>query len=265
MVKFQYVSDLHLEHYSKYIEIPKLNDCENLFLLGDIGYPDNQVYKDFIEYCSKKWENVFVLFGNHEYHSKCKTKTMDDINNETLLFPKNVYFLDNCYYFVNKLTNQVTKHIDSHSTDYIKIVGSILWSNIKDNIVYRVNDYRFIYTAPNVRLTPDITRGMFKTNKEYILKQLESDVMDTILLTHHGVHDLCNGDYRGNFMESGYTTNILELSQFKHLLACISGHTHSSVNTFIPGTNIRLLSNCYGYKGENQTVVKYNKNAFIDI
>ena len=267
MVKFQYISDFHLEHYSKYIEIPKLDDCENLFLLGDIGYPDNPVYKDFIKYCSEKWENVFVLFGNHEYYSKIKIKTVDEINNEALLFPKNVYFLNNCYYFVNKLTNEVTKYMDSeyHSNDYIKIIGSILWSDIKDIISYRINDYKYIYITQNVRLTPDVTRSMFKKNKEYILQELSSDIIDTILLTHHGVHELCNGDYIGNFMESGYTTNIPELSQFNHLLACISGHTHSSVNTCIPNTNIRLLSNCYGYKGENQKIVKYNKDANIEI
>ena len=201
------------------------------------------------------------------YYSKIKIKTVDEINNEALLFPKNVYFLNNCYYFVNKLTNEVTKYMDSeyHSNDYIKIIGSILWSDIKDIISYRINDYKYIYITQNVRLTPDVTRSMFKKNKEYILQELSSDIIDTILLTHHGVHELCNGDYIGNFMESGYTTNIPELSQFNHLLACISGHTHSSVNTCIPNTNIRLLSNCYGYKGENQKIVKYNKDANIEI
>jgi UDP-2,3-diacylglucosamine pyrophosphatase LpxH len=106
---------------------------------------------------------------------------------------------------------------------------------------------------------------MFEKNKTYIIQELQSNTVDTVLLTHHGIHELCNGNYRGNFMQTGYTTNITELTQFNHLLACICGHTHSSVNTLIPGTNIKLLSNCYGYRGENQNIVKYNPDAFIEI
>jgi hypothetical protein len=49
-------------------------------------------------------------------------------------------------------------------------------------------------------------------------------------------------------MSSGYATDINELSRFPHLLV--------SLDTVIPNTQIKLLSNCYGYKGENHRVVK---------
>lgn len=272
MIKFQYVSDLHLEHYTNLdnINFKKLNDCDNLFLLGDIGYAYTDIYHDFIKYCSETWKNVFVIYGNHEYQCRQNIiKTMTEINNETLKFPKNVYFLNNESIFINKNDKTVKKILDINDgiNDYIKIIGSILWSDISESIVDKINDYKYIYILKNPykHLTPDDVRNMFQENKTYIIKELESSNIDTILLTHHGVNELCNGKYRGNFMQSGYTTNITELIQFKHLLVCINGHTHSSVNTFIPDTSIKLLSNCYGYKGENQYIVKYNPDAFIEI
>lgn len=52
MVKFQYMSDIHLEFYTNtniFKKIIKIDDCENICLLGDIGYPDTLIYKSFIK------------------------------------------------------------------------------------------------------------------------------------------------------------------------------------------------------------------------
>ena len=276
MVKFQYISDIHLEHYKNInnIKLECVDGCENIFLLGDIGYAYSDIYHEFINYCSTNWLNVFVIFGNHEYYctQSNSIKTMKEIENEALKFKKNVYFLNNDYVLINKHDNTVKKLLDrdDHEKDYIKILGSTLWSNISQTVASKMNDYRFIYThrstdnSPN-KLTSDETRVRFKINKEYILQELQFDNIETILLTHHGVNLICNGPYVGNKMESGYTTDITELSQFPYLIACINGHTHVSLETTIPNTNIKLLSNCYGYKGENQRIVKYNKYAFLEL
>lgn len=276
MVKFQYVSDLHLEHYKNLnsIKLQKLDDCENLCLLGDIGYAYSELYHKFINYCSDNWLNVFVIFGNHEYYdlsnsngSKTDPKTMQEIENETQKFRKNVHFLNNSSVLINKRDNTVKYLLDreDHINDYIKIIGSTLWCNISPFAASQMNDYAYIYTGKKQKLLPDDTRSFFKRNKEYILQELQIDFFDTILLTHHGVNSICNGPYLGNPMSSGYATDINELYQFPHLLACINGHTHVSLDTVIPNTQIKLLSNCYGYKGENQRVVKYDKNAFLEI
>lgn len=273
MVKFQYVSDLHLEHYKNINTIingkfKKLDDCDNLFLLGDIGYAYSDIYHKFLDYCSDNWTNVFVIFGNHEYYCMFKPiKTMTEIENEHKKFKKNVYFLNNDHVLLNKRDNTVKKLLDreDHINDYIKIIGSTLWSNISPFAASQMNDYNYIYTDKKQRLLPDDTRSFFKINKEYILQELQIDLFDTILLTHHGVNSLCNGPYEGNYMSSGYVTDIYELSQFPHLLACINGHTHVSLNTVIPNSNIKLLANCYGYRGENHNVVKYNPDAILEI
>lgn len=270
MVKFQYVSDLHLEHYKNLnsIKFEKIEGCDNLFLLGDIGYAYSDLYHEFLDYCSDNWLNVFVVFGNHEYYCKPDDiKTMEEIENETQKFKKNVYFLNNTSVLINKRDNTVKYLLDreDHASDYIKIIGSTLWCNISPFAASQMNDYTYIYTDKKQNLLPDDTRSFFRLNKEYILQELQIDFFDTILLTHHGVNSICNGPYLGNPMSSGYATDINELSRFPHLLVCINGHTHVSLDTVIPNTQIKLLSNCYGYKGENHRVVKYNKDAFLEV
>lgn len=271
MIKFQYISDLHLEHYSFIIKIKKLEDCDNLFLLGDIGYAYSQIYHDFIKYCSNKWKNVFVIYGNHEYYcgvSKYKTiKTMEEIENETKKFPSNVYFLNNSYILINKRTSEVKYLLEreDHSDDFIKIIGTTLWSNINQVAAKNMNDYNFIYTSPTTKLTPDETRSFFRMSKEYIIQEILMDTFPVILLTHHGVNELCNGAYQGNFMSSGYVSDIQELNQFPNLIACINGHTHVSINTVIPNTSIKLLSNCFGYKGEKKSIVQFDPDSFLEI
>lgn len=272
MVKFQYVSDLHLEHYKSLnsINFEPITDCDNLFLLGDIGYAYTDIYHEFINYCSANWVNVFVIFGNHEYYCQPNNiKTMDDINKECLKFQKNVYFLNNDYVLLNKCDNTVKKLLDreDHVNNYIKIMGTTLWSNVSDIAAKRMNDYRFIYTntSPVCNLTSNETKVLFRLNKEYIIRELRNDSLETILLTHHGVNSICNGIYVGNPMETGYATDIHELTKFTNLSACINGHTHVHINTVIPGTNIKLLSNCYGYKNENHLIVNYNKDIILEI
>lgn len=268
-MKFQYISDTHLEHLRVLPKniIQKINECENICLLGDIGCPNTDIYNKFIYYCSITWKNVFLLYGNHEYHQRNKNNlTMKNINDFTSKLPLNVYFLNDNYVYINKLTNHVKlqlKDEEDSLKDYVKIIGSLLWSDIEIKISHLINDYNYIYTSENIKLTPIETKQFFQKSKTYILNQLREDI-ECILLTHHGVHELSNGWYQGHYMSSAYATNIPELSIFNNLIACINGHTHSSIDTVIPNTSIKLLSNCYGYKGENKKIINFNPNAILE-
>lgn len=277
MVKIQYISDLHLEHHKNnnvFSRIKKLQDCENICVLGDIGYPHSQIYQDFMTYCSENWKNVFWLLGNHCYHHKPKTeiKTMSEIEEYVKqICPKNVYFMNNDYLFLNKQTNKVSKYIDQESNDYIKIIGSTLWSNVDDYTASKLNDYSKIYYENVVndfkinmfrKLKPEMTRNFFESSKEFILNEIKEEI-SCIIITHHGTHPFCQGHYLGSPLESGYATFISEIYESKNIIACICGHIHSNIDLEING--IRLLSNCYGYKGESTSIVKFNSKAVLEI
>jgi metallophosphoesterase superfamily enzyme len=78
-MKFQIISDVHLEFDIKEIlkEIPSLT--ETICLLGDIGIPSRQDYKDFIKKMSENFKTVIIITGNHEvliYHYNKKKKVL---------------------------------------------------------------------------------------------------------------------------------------------------------------------------------------------
>lgn len=265
MVKFQYISDIHLEFLKKIPKIEKL--ANNLCLLGDIGHPTSKIYNQFIKECSLNYKNVFLLYGNHCYYSK--TNTMTELEELTKSFPDNVYFLNNKRVFIDKNDNvydNVTDNVDKDNDkekNVIKIIGATLWSDIKYDISYYINDYYMIKTDSG-KLTPYESSELFRQSKKFILDELNNDTTKTILLTHHGANDICNSiHYKDSPLKSAFVTNIPELLEFKHLYACINGHTHASINEEI--NNIKFLSNCYGYPNENKKIVNYNKDAILEI
>ncbi len=249
-MKFQYFSDLHIELLKKEIDPKdmKIDGVENLFLLGDIGKVEKKSYHIFISKCSAIWKNVFLVLGNHEYYSKKYTmKELEDV----CTFQSNVHFLQNNKRYLDLTTNEVNSFVKDNC---IKIIGCTLWSDIKDHAAMDMNDYYCINTC-NSKLTPDVSKGLFKESKKYILDELNEEI-PTILLTHHGVDNLCNGKYIGSALQTAFATDIPELKKFKHLKACFNGHTHVHINSVIPGTDIKLLSNCIGYKGEDTGYIK---------
>lgn len=280
MVKIQYISDLHLEHHKNnnvFSRIKKLQDCENICILGDIGYPESPIYKEFMTYCSQNWKNVFWLLGNHEYFNKPKTeiKIMSEIEEYVKqICPKNVYFMNNTVLYLNKDTNEVStiNDIVMESNPIIKIIGSTLWSNIDNYTASQLTDYKRIY-YDNVKndfgikmykkLKPEVTRTLFQTAKQFILDEIKEQVT-CLIITHHGTNLLCQGDYHiGNTLESGYATEIVDIFQSNNVIACINGHCHSNINLQI--NNIKLLSNCYGYIGESKSIVKFDQSAVLEI
>lgn len=266
MVKFQYISDIHLEFLKKIPKIKKVAD--NLCVLGDIGYANSKIYKQFINQCSDNYKNVFVLMGNHCFYSNKLNVSFRNCNDMNSImntipskFSKNVYFLNNSCVYIDKITEQVTYN---NNDNCIKIIGSTLWSNIDFNISYMLNDFNEINYSENTKLTPQKYKELFFESKDYILNEINKNPeIQTLLLTHHGTNDVCNGYYKNSPLSSGFVTQIDELYTCKNLIACINGHLHSNVNEKING--ILYLSNCYGYKNEDKSIVKYNEDAVLEI
>ena len=270
MVKLRYISDIHLEFLKTFPKILNLDyQKESLCLLGDIGYAYSPIYHDFIKYCSDNWKNTFVIYGNHEYYClNKKIKIMSEIEECAEQFPKNVHFLNNKSILLDKITNEIVT--ERSSSNVIKIIGSILWSDINSFAGTKMNDYRMIYKSvaeKASKLTPIETRQFFEINKQFILDEIKKDLdIKCVLLTHHGVHEeICNDYYAGGKLTSAYSTTIYEISPYKNLIACINGHTHANIDSFFPNTKIRLLANCMGYRGESQQIVKYKKDAILEI
>jgi PAS domain S-box-containing protein len=258
---FQYISDIHLE-YLTYIPYIK-KTADNIFLVGDIGHPGTPLFDKFINYCSSIYKNVFIVYGNHEYYSVLRGKnkriiTMQQIEKQAR-FPTNVYFLNNShvYFNIKKETVKYKLLQRDNIKDYIKIIGSTLWSD-KDPIA---NNFKYIFITENQLLTYEYQSKLYKKSVDYIVNEIKSEKIECILLSHYSTHKSCIGKY----IDHKDANNIDELFKMNNLLCCINGHTHTSINLTVPGTNIKLLANCYGYRGEPSVLVKYNENIYYTL
>lgn len=255
MVKLRYISDIHLEFVKDFPKI-KCNyyNNESLILLGDIGHLNSQIYMDFINYTSKTFKNVIIVYGNHEYFNTTVNLTMEEVIK--INYPKNVHVLDNGVIYLHKIKNEIVSKINENK-NYIKLIGTTLWSNVEEHMKFILNDYRYIYTNDG-KLTVDKVREFFVKNKQFILSEMYE--MQCIILTHHATHEVCNGKYTGNKTSSGYYTQIDEIYENPNVIACINGHLHTNINTEING--IKILSNCIGYKNEN---INFKEDAILEI
>ena len=225
MIRFQYVSDLHLEH-STQITIDPI--AQYLILAGDIGYPHEHHYKVFLEDVSVKFEKVFIIMGNHEYWGQ----TFEDVDHRIQelkeQFP-NVVFLDN------------TSH---QITESLSIFGTTLWSNITNEelIAKHVWDFRKI---PN--FTPRDATNLHHRARKAFRKALNQSSPNHkwIAVCHHIPHtSLIDKAYIGNPMNEAYATDVDEFKDDR-VVAVVYGHTHK------PSISGKYYCNPIGYPGQN--------------
>ena len=114
----QYVSDIHLETRYRYPRIPITNTY--LALIGDIGNPFQDIYKDFLHYTVDNCERVFLVAGNHEYYNK---QNYEKVNDRLMKLSQDIPRLE---YLVNSKTD-----LENYT-----IIGSTLWTPVYKNIHY---------------------------------------------------------------------------------------------------------------------------------
>jgi predicted phosphohydrolase len=225
MIRFQYVSDLHLEHGTK-IEIMPM--AQYLILAGDIGYPHEQHYQALLEDISAKFEKVFIIMGNHEYWEHTFEDVKSRIQELGKQFP-NIIFLENTSYQISSS---------------LSIFGTTLWSNITnvELIAKHVWDFRKI---PN--FTPRDA-----TNFHHIARKAFSECLNQyppdhkwIVVCHHIPHtSLIDKAYIGNPMNEAYATDVNEFKDDR-VIAVVYGHTHK------PNMAGKFYCNPIGYPGQN--------------
>ena len=207
--KIQYISDLHLE-YKK--ELPKITrKCgDYLALLGDIGNPFHQNYREFISIAADSYEKVFLVSGNHEYWQV--DQSMDAVDHQIDRIAsshKNVHFM-------NK------KKLSIAGFD---IVGATLWSNVITSNKIHQQHVRWLSDA------------------------IKSCQQNTIVLTHHlPSYAMITPEYQTAYYagtHSWYASHLDHL--FAHPVKLwLCGHSHCSFATKING--ISCCINAYGYK-----------------
>ena len=260
-VKIQFTSDNHLEFYKdKKIDILDfITPCAPyLAILGDLGYPTLDNFKDFLSQTSKIYDKVFYLKGNHEFY-QCNIQpimTCDEINDKIQEICKS---FDNVYYMDN------TEHL---LTDNIIILGSTLWSNIpqhqQSKIKQVINDYKYIFIKEKhykTNISPKYTSDLHLYNVKWLENMLEKyKNKKVIILSHHlPTFELIAPEYKDSNSNCAFASNLDYLmKQNSNIKFWLCGHTHSNVETKI--NECECITNPFGYPNENN---KYDKEKFI--
>lgn len=248
-MKIQIISDIHLEHHVDYdfkkTITPK---CDYLFIPGDIGHIDKPLFKEFMNYVSYNWKEVFYVPGNHEFYD----------NELTSYYEKYEYFFDE-YYNIFFVDEESTYQLE----DYI-ITGSIGFSlldlDYNDDYLEYLNDFKYIKYSSGI-LTPWHNNIIARTQKETlydtILKNKDKKI---ILMTHipYGHHNMTSSKEfhdQPTFLTK-YFCNTLDVEINKkiieHCKIVIGGHTHHSYDYTRNG--VRYISNQIGYKYDNNII-----------
>lgn len=244
MMKFQYFSDIHLEHYHdnvgkvKRVFNIKSVDADVLLCAGDIGKPSHKSYKSFLSDMSVIFHKVLVVAGNHEYYGMSMSmESVDELCREvTRQMPQNnVHFLQN---------------EEIHLSEDLSVFGGTFWTHIpRSKYVYvtgMVNDYRCINA-----FTPDVSNQLH----ENAVSALQTCIDNTppehkwVVMSHHMPSlDLIAEQYRRQpytDMNYAFASNI-DIADVEKIKAWVYGHTH------ISHQHGKFYCNPVGYKNENK-------------
>jgi predicted phosphohydrolase len=248
-IKFQYISDIHLEFYKEYVnKIPTIT--KNLILAGDIGRVDTRSRKtkltEFLQDCSTRWDNVIYVPGNHEFYGVSISEGLIELRN-----------------ICNK-TNVIFLYNESVMVDNVNIIGTTLWSQIKDHSMeYYMNDFNKIKGFDTV-----VYNKYHSECKKYLLDATKlittnSDNNKCIVVTHHAPdRDITRLESYSKDLSEVFGTDILEEFSGRNISYWIYGHSHRNRN--ITKYGINLVCNQMGYK-EEKDCLDFDATKFIEI
>ena len=246
MHKFQLISDIHLE-FGTCKKIVKFAD--NLILAGDIGYPEDKLFTNFLTNVSNTFNKVFYVTGNHEYYQNWKKGKNIKINNiqETNNIIKNIisnfnniYFLDNDFYDFD---------------DNLRIIGSTLWTNIHMNSK-SINDSYQIYLDEKTLINDEYIREIYKNNVSFIENQIDyakENNKKLLVITHHlPSYQLILEKYKTQtyFAYNSHFASDLDYLMDNTIRAWCAGHSHGRNQKII--NNVPCYLNAFGYPKEDR-------------
>ncbi|PNG99222.1 hypothetical protein TSOC_015006 [Tetrabaena socialis] len=234
-MKFQYISDVHLEKGNR---VTLQRHAPNLILAGDIGDPAEEVYVTFIEEASHLFDHVFLVCGNHEYYSstRCMSSTESMIRDIVGSF-ENVHFLQNeVFHFPNSS---------------VSVFGATLWTAIQyqnaDIIRCMVSDYRCIRVNEAEMFSVSTNNELHERTKQaFVNLRCEAPDRKWVVVCHHmPSKDLVSERHRGSLLGDAYASDV-DCFRDDDVVAVVYGHTHDKSQIG------KYYCNPYGYPSENK-------------
>ena len=260
-IRFQYVSDLHLEfpQNCQWIAKHPLEVTGDILLIaGDTAYldlPDSKsdTYStyQFWDWASEHYNKVIVCLGNHDFYGYY------DLHSIPNGFCKQIRHNVHAYY------NSVVR------LEGIDVIVSTLWSKIEPYDAYlterNVSDfYRIMYDGH--RLTADDFNQEHERCLTFLQQAIsESDAKKIIVVTHHVPTQLCTAaEFLNSTINGAFTVELGTFISDSRIDYWIYGHSHRNIKAQIGNTLI--LSNQLGYISHREHLGNgFNPSAMFEI
>lgn len=257
-MKINIFSDIHLEHYHACQIFPHIGSGDILILAGDIlcarhlkknGYLKD-VYNRFLNDCSKSYDKVLCVKGNHEFYGYNYEGTHKTIEEH---LPVNFHLLEN----------------ETITIGNWNFIGFTFWTDFRNENPLEmmeakciVNDYNAIrITSKYRKLNPDDTLAFHKESKKYLLNQLETLKDNVFVISHHAPSYQSVASEFKTHANGAYCSDlddlILNHSQIKYW---IHGHTHTPFDYMIG--DCRVICNPVGYPGQD---TQFNRELCLNL
>lgn len=252
-IRSQVMSDLHLEvgqQYGKFGIVPR---ASRLVLAGDIGrLADYQPFRDFLSSVCQKFEQVFLVSGNHEFFGVSREEGLqlaDRLQSDPEL--------------AGKLVVMNWKRVD---LEHVTILGCTLHSHVppeaEEVVRTKVNDFRRIvgWTVAN-HSEEHATDVKWLENEIALIRQNDSgsgQKRTIMVVSHHAplIRGASKPSDEVNPWSSAFATGLIgnkERSRLDDVQWWVFGHTHHC-SELVCG-QVELVSNQRGYvlphKNEN--------------
>lgn len=245
-MKVRIYSDIHLEHFHPTQYIP-VGSGNVLVLAGDIlcakhfkknGYIKD-VYKKFLSDCSKNYDKILYVKGNHEFYSYNYEGTANKLKE---YLPNNFHLLEN----------------DVVTIGDWNFIGFTLWTDFRNENALEMmeaecnmNDYKVIRIGSNYRkLRANDTLNFHKESKKYLLNQLQIFKNNVFVISHHAPSYQSVPQQFKKHANGAYCSNlddlIIDHPQIKYF---VHGHTHNFFDYHIG--QCRVICNPHGYPGQD--------------
>lgn len=248
-VKFQIVSDLHIEYENDGLVDPLdyiTPSAEVLILAGDIGslYKMDQL-KDFIRKVSQMFKYTIYVLGNHEFYKPPKSPWLGLTHG---------CLLDRAMSLEKSIPRLSVLHRQSVRFGDVCVIGATLWSNLECDLP------RFIVQIDG--MTSEKYNSLHLQDKAYIdkmIKYCEKEKLKTVVVTHHppSYSVMKNARKRARFL-SLYATHMDDFLDRVDTWIC--GHVHVNFD-ITTDSGSRLVGNQRGKPKDN--INDYNKQFTI--
>lgn len=245
-LRVQYASDLHLEFLSDKPVFPALLKpvAPVLVLAGDIGQPQRRSYRDLLHHCSRNWDDVVIVAGNHELYGGHVTQRLELCRAMALEFG-NVHFLER---------DRVVCH-------GVTFFGCTLWTQ---DSTPRLNDYRRIEAENGSMLTVADTNRWHGRDKEWLRLALANTEGPTVVVTHHlPSFRLIAPEFEGSPLNSGFASDCDALIA-PPVSVWIAGHTHRAMRVRFENGVVAAV-NPRGYPDELGDVTGHSREAVVEV